>query len=55
MLNRLFALAQDRRDKIFSYVNVISEIYTLSNADLIEMGAFQSDLYMQARRQVYGH
>ena len=54
MLNRLFALAQDRLGMYFRYLQVISEIYTLSNADLIEIGAFQSDLYAAARRQVYG-
>lgn len=54
MFNRLFALAQDRLDKSRRYRQLIAEIDTLSNADLVEMGAFQSDLYAAARRQVYG-
>lgn len=54
MFNRLFALAQDRLDKNRRYRQLVSEIGSLSNADLIEMGAFQSDLYAAAHRQVYG-
>lgn len=54
MLNRLIAFAQDRLDKGRRYRQILAEIDTLSNADLIEMGAFQSDLYAAARRQVYG-
>ena len=54
MLNRLMVLAQERLDKNRRYRRLIAEIDTLSNADLIELGAFQSDLYAAARRQVYG-
>ena len=54
MLNRLMALAQERLDKNRRYLRLIAEIDTLSNADLVELGAFQSDLYAAARRQVYG-
>ena len=54
MLNRLMALAQERLDKNRRYRRLIAEIDTLSNADLVELGAFQSDLYAAARRQVYG-
>lgn len=54
MLNKLFALAQDRLDKNRRYRQIVAEIDSLSNADLIELGAFQSDLYAAARRQVYG-
>ena len=54
MFNRLFALAQGRLDKNRRYRQLVAEIDTLSNADLIELGAFQSDLYAAARQQVYG-
>ena len=54
MLNRLFAFAQDRLDKSRRYRQLIAEIDTMSNADLVELGAFQSDLYAAAHRQVYG-
>ncbi len=54
MFNKLFALAQDRLDKNRRYRQLIAEIETLSQADLVEMGAFQSDLYAAAHRQVYG-
>lgn len=54
MFNKLFALAQDRLDKNRRYRQLIAEIETLSNADLVEMGAFQSDLYAAARKQIYG-
>ena len=54
MFNKLLALAQDRLDKHRRYRQLVAEIDMLSNADLIEMGAFQSDLYAAARRQVYG-
>ena len=54
MFNRLFTLAQDRLDKNRRYRQLIAEIDTLSNAELIEMGAFQSDLYAAARRHIYG-
>ncbi len=54
MFNRLFALAQDRLDKNRRFRQLVAEIETLSNSDLVEMGAFQSDLYAAARRQVYG-
>ena len=54
MFNRLFALAQDRLDKNRRYRQLIAEIDTLSHADLVEMGAFQSDLYAAARKQIYG-
>ena len=55
MINKLFALAQDRLDKNRRYRQMIAEIDSLSNADLVEMGAFQSDLYAAAHRQVYGN
>lgn len=54
MFNRLYAFAQDRLAKGRRYRQMIAEIDTLSNSDLIEMGAFQSDLYAAARREVYG-
>ena len=54
MLNKLFALAQDRLDKNRRYRQIVAEIDLLSNADLVELGAFQSDLYAAARKQVYG-
>ena len=54
MFNRLFALAQDRLDKNRRFRQLVAEIETLSNSDLVEMGAFQSDLYAAARKQVYG-
>ena len=54
MFNKLFALAQDRLDKNRRYRQLLAEIDTLSNADLVEMGAFQSDLYAAAHREIYG-
>ena len=54
MLNRLFAFAQDRLDKNRRYRQLLAEIDTMSNADLVELGAFQSDLYAAAHKQVYG-
>ena len=54
MLNRLFAFAQDRLDKSRRYRQLIAEIDTMSNADLVELGAFQSDLYAAAHQEVYG-
>ena len=54
MFNKLFALAQDRLDKNRRYRQLLAEIETLSNADLVEMGAFQSDLYAAAHRHIYG-
>ncbi len=54
MLNRLFAFAQDRLDKNRRYRRMIAEIDTLSHADLVELGAFQSDLYAAARKEIYG-
>jgi hypothetical protein len=54
MLNKLFAAVQDRRDKNRRYRRLVAEIDALSNAELIEIGAFQSDLHRAAHRQVYG-
>ena len=54
MFNRLFALAQDRLDKNRRYRRLIAEIDAMSNAELVELGAFQTDLYAGARRQIYG-
>ena len=54
MLNRLFAFAQDRLDKGRRYRQLIAEIDTMSNADLVELGAFQSDLYAAVRKEIYG-
>ncbi len=54
MLNRLMTLAQERLDKNRRYRRLIAEIDMLSNADLVELGAFQSDLYAAARQQIYG-
>ena len=54
MLNRLFAFAQDRLDKSRRYRLLIAEIDTMSNADLVELGAFQSDLYAAAHKEIYG-
>ena len=36
------------------YRRLIAEIASLTQADLIDMGAFQVDLIRAARRQVYG-
>ena len=54
MLNRLFAFAQDRLDKNRRYRQITAEIDALSNADLVDMGVFQSDLYAAARKEIYG-
>ena len=46
---------QDRLEKRRAYKRLVAEIDALSQRDLIEMGAFQSDLYKAARQEVFGH
>lgn len=54
-ISRFIAYIQDRLEKRRSYNRLVAEIDALSQTDLIEMGAFQSDLYKAARREVFGH
>lgn len=53
-ISRLIAFAQDRLAKHREYRRVVAEIDSLSQRELIEIGAFQSDLYKAARREIYG-
>lgn len=36
------------------YRRLVAEIAALNQADLIDIGAFQADLYRNARQHVYG-
>ncbi len=54
MLNKLIAYANDRMAKRREYRRLLGEISSMSHRDLIEIGAFQADLYRGARHQVYG-
>ena len=54
MLNRLIAYAQQRYAMHREYRRLVAEIDLLSQKDLIEIGAFQSDLYKAAHREVFG-
>ena len=53
-ISRLIAYAQQRFAKHREYRRLIAEIDSLSQKDLIEIGAFQSDLYKAAHREVFG-
>ena len=53
-ISRLIAYAQQRYAKHREYRRLIAEIESLTQKDLIEIGAFQSDLYKAAHREVYG-
>lgn len=52
--SRLIAFAQQRLAKYREYRRLVAEIDSLSQNDLIEMGAFQIDLYRAARKEIYG-
>lgn len=54
-ISRFIAYIQDRMAKRRAYNRLVAEIDCLSQKDLIEMGAFQVDLYRAAHRQVFGH
>jgi hypothetical protein len=54
MLTSLFVALKDSIGKRRRYRKMIAEIATLSQDDLIDIGAFQTDLYRSAREQVYG-
>lgn len=55
LISRFVAYIQDRLAKRRAYNRLVAEIDALSQRDLIEMGAFQSDLYRAARQHVFGH
>ncbi len=54
-LSRFIAYVQDRLAKRRAYNRLVAEIDALSQRDLVELGAFQCDLYEAARRDVFGH
>ena len=54
MISRLIAYAQQRYAMHREYRRLVAEIDLLSQKDLIEIGAFQSDLYKAAHREVFG-
>ncbi len=54
MLNRLYARLQAKFIARRQYRKLVAEIETLSQADLMELGAFEIDLYRAARKEVFG-
>lgn len=54
-ISRFIAYIKDRQAKRRAYNRLVAEIDALSQKDLIEIGAFQSDLYKAARSEVFGH
>lgn len=50
----MFVAAKLRFDAHRRYRQAIAEIAALSQDDLIDMGAFQIDLYRAARQQILG-
>lgn len=54
MIERIKSRVADAFAKHRTYRRLVAEIETLSHRDLIEIGAFRSDLFANARRQVYG-
>ena len=53
-ISRLIAYAQQRYAMHRHYRRLVAEIDALSQRDLIEIGAFQCDLYRAAHREVFG-
>ena len=51
MFNSLLIYAQKRLAAHRRYRQAVAEIDSMSNNELIELGAFQADLYKAARRQ----
>ncbi len=51
LFGHLIAYAQKRFEAHRRYRQAIAEIDGMSQKDLIEIGAFQSDLYRAARRE----
>ena len=54
MFTNLIAYAQRRMAAHRRYRQAIAEIDAMSQRDLIEIGAFQTDLYEAARRELLG-
>ncbi len=54
MIDRLRAYVADAIAKRRAYRRLVAEIECMTHNDLIEIGAFRSDLFNNARRQVYG-
>ncbi len=54
-ISRFVAYIQDRIEKRRAYNRLVAEIDSLSQRDLIELGAFQADLYRAARQEIFGH
>lgn len=55
IFSRFIAYVQDRLAKRRAYNRLVAEIDSLTERDLVEMGAFQCDLYREAYREVFGH
>lgn len=53
-LSRLIAYAQQRIANYRRYRQVVAEIDSMSERDLLEIGAFQTDLYRAARKEFLG-
>ena len=54
MFSTLIAYAQQRIAAHRRYRQAVAEIDAMSQRDLIEIGAFQTDLYAAARRDILG-
>lgn len=54
MITSLISTLRQRIEMHRRYRRAIAEITALSQADLIDMGAFQIDLYRSARQEIYG-
>ena len=54
MISSLVSRLRQHIDMHRRYRKAIAEISALSQADLIDMGAFQIDLYRSARKEIYG-
>ncbi len=54
MFTALFDTLKDRIAKRRRYRKIIAEIAALTQDDLLDMGAFQIDLYRAAREEIYG-
>ena len=53
-ISRLVAYARQRYAMHREYRRLVAEIDQLSQKELIEIGAFQTDLYRAAHREVFG-
>ena len=53
-LSAVVAAVRSRMEARRRYRRLVAEIASLTQAELIDIGAFQADLYRRAREQVYG-